>query len=295
MEKVSNAVLASLEVCGWSGNKRDVPASKEVAESHGLEDAHMARVWKSLLPRNDAFDGVQRIERRVREFHYDNTLPWKHRGPRILPTANYLEYTEGVRSARAELENAVSVLVDRFGDLKCQARVKLNSMYNEEDYPSAEKLRQSFSIHLSIDPLPVSDTMLQLGIASKDIEELKAKHDAEMAETFRRANEDLWSRLYTAIKAFHVQLTDPNRSVREATFANLKNLLPILERLNVTGDAKLEAMRSRMEQALEGITPKALKDDQLVRSRTMREADAVFGAMAAFMGVDDQQGLRDAA
>lgn len=288
MQKVNNAVLASLEICGWSANKRDETASREVAQNHGLKDEKMARVWKSLLPRNDKLEAVLRIERRAREFHYDNTLPWKHKGPRILPTANYLSYTEGVREARAGLEKAVSEFLSQFATLKCEARLLLGSMYEDADYPSESKLGQSFVINLSIDPLPVSESMLQLGMAPDEIERLKAQHEEEMAETFRRANEDLWSRLYEAIRSFHAQVIDPARSVRDTTFENLRKLLPILERLNVTGDERLERMRARMEKALHGVTTQALKEDLAARLRTAREADAVFDAMSAFMGMPSE-------
>ena len=284
MGKISNAVLASLEIRGWNANKRDEAASREVAENHQLEDRQMARVWKSLLPRNAALDRVLRIERQARAFHYDNTLPWKHKGPRILPMANYLAYTEGVREARSALDSAVSALVGQFDNLKRQARVLLHSMYQESDYPSVDRLGSAFAIHLSVDPLPASVSMLQLGIASEEMEQLKAQHEAEMAETFRRANEDLWSRLYEAMRAFQAQVSDPARSVREATFDNLRRLLPILERLNVTGDERLERLRSRMAQALDGMTHQSLKDDPAARYRAAEEAEAVFGAMASFMG-----------
>ncbi len=295
MDQVSNAVLVSLEIRGWSGNKRDDKVSREVAERHGLEDKRMARVWKSLLPKNDAFDRVLRIGRQARAFHYDNTLPWKHKGPRILPTANYMAYTDEIRACRTKLEAAVTHLGEEFEALKCQARQQLNSLYDESDYPSAQALAGCFALDLSIDPLPASAAMLKLGIDSAEAQRLKAEHEAEMAQTFRRANEDLWSRLYAAISAFHAQVSDPQRSVREATFENLTKLLPILERLNVTGDEKLEAMRLRLQRALQGLDRDSLREDALARAHTAREAEAVFASMSAFMGASAPAELRHAA
>jgi hypothetical protein len=295
MNIAKNVMLASLEIRGWAATKRDVAASLEVAEFHGLTDKRMARVWKTLLPRNEALYGVLRVTRQAREWHYQNTLPWKCRGPRMLPCANYMDYTEAVRRFGSALDAAVSHLVTSYDGLKEEARMMLNSMYRGSDYPSALELQQAFAINLSIDPMPSSDTMLKLQIDPSEIARLRAEHEQEMAETFRRANEDLWQRLYAAIQSFHSQVIDPKRSVREATFKNLRQLLPILERLNVTGDGRLEQMRLRMESALDGVTIEGLKDDPVQRLRAAREADRVFSAMAEALGYSGHEPALEAA
>ena len=284
MELAKNAVLATLTIHTWAASKRDVAASLEVAENHGLTDKRMARVWKSLLPKNDVFDRVVRVTRQVREFHYENTMPWKHKGPRILPTANYLTYTQTIRGYRSELESVVHQLMDAFEGLKVDARRVLNSMYQASDYPHTEDLRQAFAIDLSVDPLPVSDTMQALEISLEEVARIKAAHEREMADTFRRANRDLWDRLFSAIQSFHAQVRDPKKSLRQATFENLRRLLPILERLNVTADEQLEQMRARMETALSEVTLDNLKEDPKCRFETARETDAVFNTMVDVMG-----------
>ena len=280
----AKVVLAQLEVSGWNANKRDKPASLEVAEKHGLkkENENMARVWKSLAPKCASITAVQRVMNGVRTHHYDNTLPHRLKGARILPVANYMSYTEGVRAATQQLEVTVRQLAADFPRIQQEAKVILGTLYRPEDYPAVDDLPVIFQIRSHTAPLPDSATLLDLGLGHEEAARLKKQYEDDMAETFRRANEDLWSRLYTALKSFQQQVSTPSGPLREATLRNLKGMLPILDRLNVSGDQNLRDLSHRMGEALDGIDVESLRTDARTRSETAKATADIFSSMSAF-------------
>lgn len=280
----TKVVLAQLEVSGWNANKRDKTASLEVAEKHGLrkENENMARVWKSLAPKCASILAVQRVMNGVRTHHYENTLPHRLKGARILPVANYMAYTEGVRDATRRLEFAVRQLAEDFPRIQNEAKAVLGTLYKPEDYPRVEELTMIFAIRSHTEPLPDSAKLLDLGLGDEEAVRLKKQYEDDMAEMFRRAHEDLWSRLYTALKSFQQQVAAPAGPLREATLRNLKSMLPILDRLNVSGDENLRDLSRRMGDALDGIDVECLRTDAKTRRETAKAAADIFSSMSAF-------------
>ena len=65
---------------------------------------------------------------------------------------------------------------------------------------------------------------------------------------------------------------------------NLKEILDLIPRLNITGNAKIEDFRRMALEKLANITPETLKDNDLVRSVAARKAQEILDGMADFMG-----------
>jgi hypothetical protein len=60
---------------------------------------------------------------------------------------------------------------------------------------------------------------------------------------------------------------------RDTLFTNMHHMLEMLKTCNVTGDCQMEAMRLRIEDALHGITPSAVRQDSRLRAETKRAMD----------------------
>ncbi len=61
----------------------------------------------------------------------------------------YMEFAEKVRSLKDEFDLAVSIFLTDYRDLKERARIELNGLFNERDYPTLASARSRRS-----DPLP---------------------------------------------------------------------------------------------------------------------------------------------
>lgn len=106
----TKAMLVGLAIRGWQARKYDRKISIEVAEQHAATpDA--GRFNKHLLPGSaESYEAVHKKGRELRAFHYENTLPWSKEGQRILPAANFEDFSEGVRRFKREY----AMLVEEF-------------------------------------------------------------------------------------------------------------------------------------------------------------------------------------
>lgn len=278
----NQAVLVSLNVSIWTANKLDPEASKEVADQKKLKNKKMARVWKSLLPENSYFSAITGVAGKARKFHYANTFSWVQEGSRLLPTKNYDAYMDYMRQAKQEFDRAVEAFLKEYEQLQEVAKDALNSMFKKTDYPSAESLRSKFSFDTLVTPVPAAE-MFTAEVGSEEVERIREDIEKSVQEAFRAANRDLWERMYDTINKVQERLADP-KGAREQSLTSLRDMLSLLNRLNVSGDERLESLRKQAEDRLNSMSLKDFKSDTGKRAAAMQEAARIQEQMAAFLG-----------
>jgi hypothetical protein len=56
-------------------------------------------------------------------------------------------------------------------------------------------------------------------------------------------------------------------------------VVDLLGDFNITGDAQMTAMKDKLEDAMRGVTPEALREDAYLRSETKRQVDEVLKSL----------------
>src|SRR5579883_65932 len=233
----SRAMLCSLSISMWSARKHDREASEEIATLHGAK-SDAGRYNKMLLPKQ-ALAEIQKIMSEARHEHYFMTLPWGDDGYRVLPAAAYLEHTAKMREISNRFTPAVDTLVQRFEELVREAKVRLNGLFREADYPSTAELRAKFSFETKVIPLPdAADFRVCLGDDEK--ERIKRQITATVEASLHLATRDLWQRLYEAVKhmserlsAYRVTEEGVEHPFRDSIVGNLVRVVEVLPKLNV--------------------------------------------------------------
>jgi hypothetical protein len=272
----------------WSARKHDPEASEEIARRHGAQpDA--GRYHKVLLPKA-ALAEIQKIVSEARQEHYFMTLPWDDNGYRVLPAAAYMDHTEKMRDLSNQFTPAVEALAYQFGQLVEEAKVRLGGLFRPEDYPSANELCCKFSFETKVMPLPdAGDFRVTLGDEEK--ERIKRQITAAVEASLQVASRELWQRLYEAVshlaerlQAYKVTDEGVEHPFRDSVVTNLVKLVDVLPKLNVTGDPELERLAAQVRASLL-VDPQELRESELVRSETAKNATAIAQRMAAYMGV----------
>lgn len=280
---LKNSMLVALNMGRWGGSKLDRTVSDEVASSKELADARMARVWKSLLPKNEWIDAIISAQKKARVFHYKNTLEWPMPGARLLTAANYLPYVEFMEERRSDTERAVAKLGEELAkpDLMEKAKTALKSMYRETDYPSIPSMLKCFYFRYAVLPLPTAASF-DANVGDEQQARVRAELETQLQEAFRNANRDLWNRMFETINKIQDRLTSP-KGVRDQTLHSLREMLELLDRLNVTGDERLERLR---KQALEKLGTRSASDlnkDKDQKAVIASAAATIRETMSAFL------------
>ena len=282
----TRAMLCSLSIGMWSARKHDPEASEEIATRHGAQ-ADAGRYHKVLLPK-EALAEILKIVNEARQEHYFMTLPWGDDGYRVLPAAAYMDHAAKMRAFSNRFQPAVDALIEKFGQLVADAKVRLGSLFREGDYPHPEELRSKFSFETKVLPLPdAGDFRVALGDEEK--ERVKRQITAAVEASLQVASRDLWQRLYEAVThmaerlgAYRATGEGVEHPFRDSLVTNLVKLVDVLPKLNVTQDAELERMAEQVRSALL-VDPRELRKSELVRVETAKAAADIAARMSGYM------------
>ena len=247
------AMLVKLSVTKWSARKHDKKVSKEVAANYGTAEDRGR--YNKILIAQDHLKAIQQAENAARTFHYAQTLPWKDDGARILPSANYLEYTAEIRKLKADFEKEVSAFMDAYPALVSQARYELNGLFDQADYPDPAKIGTKFTFEMEVDPLPCADDF-RVTLQAGEVDKIKGEIAARLKAAEQEAVNDLYNRLHSAVKHMMEKLQDKEGIFRDSLVTNIRDLCELIPRLNFTGDSRLEELRAQPKKTLPPMTPR---------------------------------------
>jgi len=280
MSLTEKAMLARLTITQWSARKMDKRVTEEVRVNHDAS-ADAGR-YNKLLIAQEAIKTVQAVATAARETHYRLTLPWRDDGARILPAKAFFDYSKSMRDSEAEFNRAVAEFLAEYPVLVSDARHRLNGMFSENDYPSADKLRARFSWTISIDPLPTGEDF-RVTIGDDETARIRAEIDARTRQALADGMRDAWQRLYDAVKHAADKLADADAIFRDSLIGNIRDLCGLLPVLNFADDARLEAMRANIETKLAGLDCDGLRRSPMYRHKAAQDAQAIARDLSTAM------------
>lgn len=271
-------MLANLRISQWHARRYDKKATDEVLAKH-TASANAGRFHKLLLPvDSDSHKAIVTIAGQMRTCYYFWTLPWCDDGQRILPAAAYMPFTATMAQLAGQFDDAVNAFCTVYPRLVQEARQALNGLYNEMDYPSAERLRQLYSSKVSFAPLPAAeDFRCNLDDASVAAIQAAIEHDVKQA--VETAQKDAVTRLREALERMSERLNQPEAIFRDTLFTNLLELCAVLPALNITGDPQLKLAVDLTVANVLPVAPETCRVNKVAREQAASECDAIIERM----------------
>jgi hypothetical protein len=189
---------------------------------------------------------------------------------------NFFDYKQRLGEFETQYVEAVEEFLTEYPTLVSAAAFQLGDLYNAEEYPDVEKLRDKFRFKYVFLPVP------EIGDFRVDVNE---EHKAEIVKQFEsfyesklsEAMSDAWDRLHDCLSKMSEKLAGQDKQIfRDSLVNNAVDLCSLLTKLNVTNDSKLETARKQLESALIGVTPKDLRDDDALRKDTKAKVDEIL-------------------
>lgn len=271
----NKAMLANLTVRAWSARKRDKDVSKEVEKNHQANDAGN---FNKLLIDAKALKPIVALTSTLRNTHYMMTLPWGDNGDRLLPAKMYLDYVSKMRGLRDQFNVAVNDFCNNYPTYRQEARKRLGTLYNPEDYPDASIIRLKFSAGLSFLPVPEAKDF-RVDLDAEEVAEIRKDIEAQVAKQQEAAVRDLWSRLREAVQHIYERLSDPKAVFRDSLIENAQTLVSLAAKLNINDDEILDRACTDIEHRLCAVPPQRLRDDAALRDTVARSANDILKSL----------------
>lgn len=281
------AMLVTLRISSWAGMMLDKEITEDVNESYKA-DKEAGRYNKRLVA-SSFLKGVSQAHSKARKTHKLLTLPWEYDGTGILASAGYINYVALMKNCRQQTEAQVKEFLTMRNDYIKEASVRLGKMFDADDYPSNEEIRDKFDFDVEIKAVPdANDFRVALGDAAvksiiKGIEtRTNQRLQNAMDDIFKRI-EELVSHMAERLRAY--QPKEGKRSdtiIRDSIVQNIYELTRVLPILNITNDPRITELEKRLTADL--VTSAVmLRADPKLRATTISKADAILKKVQSYM------------
>ena len=265
------AMLVHLTISSWTGKAADRKVTKQIHEQHHA--AKDSGIYIKKLIDEKRLNKVNKFTSALRKQHYEQTLPWDNTGRRLLPSANYFEYMTAMKKIQYGFETEVESLIKDYHRLIEDAKINLNGMFNSDDYPSEFELRDKYGVKLNVYPIEDSDDF-RVKISESEVAEIRANIESSVKENLARATQSIFERVKEVLVAMFEKLAVQDAVFRDSLITNIKNLVELMPKLNVTDDPRIAALCEDMKSLL--FEPDALRDNPNVRAKTALSSMALM-------------------
>ena len=251
----SSAMLVEVNISSWAGRKKDKRASTKVTE-----DAHakkgVANVYKQLLGDCDELSALRGCVTSARNMHSNMTMPWSNSGLRLLPTAQYFNYSEAMSQMQNEFENLKNKFLTAYNDTVVDVQLELGTLFLREDYPTVESLNSKFAFRINYMPLPdVGDFRVDVG--NDALQEMRKEYSDFYNKQYNTAMNDVWTRLHKALTNMSERLDygskEDKKVFRDTLVGNVTDMIELLRVCNVTKSTQMSDMANKLEDAMSGV------------------------------------------
>lgn len=277
MSLSSKAMLISLSVSCWTGVRKDDAVVAEIDAKHNATNS--GRFSKYLVDKSE-LEECAAFARTIRAHHYKLTLPWSDNGPRLLPALMFKEYSADIRRMRDDYTQLVIKFLDRYEQvLKPDARLRLGTLYNPEDYPDRMELRLKFDVSTEILPVPEGNDF-RVDVGDEERRRIAEELDARHRERQAQAVADTWQRVRQVVGNIHTRLTAEKSILRESLIDNAAELAKLLPGLNVTADPLIDRVGQQIASDLL-VDIVALRKSQRARTQVAAAAQRILDMVPA--------------
>lgn len=282
----TGGMLVELNISVWTGRKKDKRASKQITDENGAKRG-VANVSKKLLGDCDELITIQKLAGNTRNHtHYHLTMPWSDSGLRLLTTAAYFDYNEEMTAVQQEFFRLVEIFLDAYQWEITKARTALGDLFDESEYPSVDSLRGKFDFRINYMPMPTSGDW-RIDIQNEALSELQEQYADFSQRQLNKAMGDVWQRVFDALTTLADRIDygdhEKKKIFKQSTVDNLHDLIGLLDTFNITNDPNMSQMKVDLEQAMRGITPEALREDEHLRMATKKKLEAAKANLPTLM------------
>jgi hypothetical protein len=271
------AVLVNLKVRIWSGKKDDRKIANDIEVQHQARNA--GRYKKNLIDDTELRE-VYNQAQTVRKFVKEQTLPWGDNGSRILPAIHHMGFMRDFQEKQFEFEDAVAKFIRAYPARVREAPCRLNGLYRQTDYPPTKSIHKKFQLKLDCEAIAdLEDFRLQ--VDEQEVSRLREEMQKDYADKIADATKDIWARIKDTVGHMVEKLTDQKARFHDSLVNNIRELVGLLPKLNITADKDIDLAVTDMKKLL--VDPDNLRSNKRFRSQTAKEAKAILDKFGSYM------------
>ena len=277
------------------GNRRTLTAGEvtvrarqaDLFDSKEETDPDMIHVGKTLLE-SETLKLIIKRQGELRRWIYARALPSDvlKAGCYRLSVKLIADVEDRLSQETKDLAGLVDEFIEFYPSIVEQAKAKLRELFDPEDYPEPDELRQAFSIKWAYIMLATPTGQLSTisaALAHREQEKAAAAVRAEL-DSIRGALYAEFSGLVThMVDRLSTAPGEKAKTFRDSLVTNMTEWLDLLESRNATGDGELAALAAKARGLLQGVDPATLRTDKTFRAQVAQNFAEIKAAVSAYV------------
>ena len=194
----SSAVLIDVSISVWTGRKLDRKVSEEIDGAKRTK-TRAGNYNKNLLAGSDELKSIAQLAGEIRNWHYARTLAWSDSGTRLLPTAQFFEYKQGIAAFQLEFEHRVKNFLDAYPVTVSAAAFTMGDLFDRSEYPDASEIANKFKFVYTISPVPESGDF-RVDVSNDAMRELALEYETAYSTRVNDAMQSVWDKVHESLK-----------------------------------------------------------------------------------------------
>jgi hypothetical protein len=263
---MERAVCLSVELCRL-GTRRKV-ASTEVQTDADPDAIHVS---KEILE-SESLDEIKRLDGEIREYVNKRTVPGMslfRSGVYLVPVDRLEEIDAQLETYKQRREALVERFMENYDTAARAAKNRLGSLYNEDDYPIAGKVRAKFGMETKYVAFSAPDKLKTISSSLYRREQAKLQAavesaTAEIRNVLRASMVDLVNHM---VERLSIKPGEKAKTFRDSLVGNIREFLDNFKSRNIVDDAELARLVEAADSLTRGIDPETLRQSDTARER----------------------------
>lgn len=282
----SSAVLVSLDINVWSATKQDRAISNEVTTAKNA-DVSAGRYVKNLLANHPKHKAIVNYRQTVYNWLQRRTYRWNN-SQDLLPSIDMPKFKQEYQEHNLAFFQLIDDFIVDYDSIVSDMAFKQGSMFNRQDYPTAEQVRTKFGLNLYVSEVPMND--FRCGIAQDIVEDLKTTFEAQTMQIIRNIEQEQADRFIEVMESIsHCCGVDDlgndktkKRKIYEGTIQKAKDYCETFKGFNLSNNSALEDARASLERALHDVSAEDIRESDAIRGSVKESVDDILSKFSSF-------------
>lgn len=292
----TSAVLVNAEVSVWSATKQDRVISNEVTTAKKA-DHSAGRYVKNLLADDPTHKQLLNYRQTVYNWLRRSTYDWSG-SLRLLPVVNLPKFKAEFQQHEKSYFALRDEFLNRYPTIVSNMAFKQGDMFDRNEYPSVDQIKDKFRIRLYVAEVPQSD--YRCAIAQDLADDLKTTYQkqvndeivpqvmADIANQFMEVMESIshCCGVDEISSSTDGEVKTKKRKIYETTVDKAKDLCNTFRAFNLTNDADLAKASASLEKVLSGVSAEDIRESDAVRESVKQGVDDILEKFGSFKSID---------
>ena len=280
----TSSMLVSVDVNVWTATKQDKGISDEVTTMKKA-DLGTAKVTKYLFARNPKHHRIVKLRQLIHKWLKQSTYRWNN-AQDLLPTVDLEKFKEEYEKYESEFTTAVEDFLENYQTLVSDEKFKQGDMFDENDYPSIEVLRQKFKMRLYVAEVPSHDFRCQVSQDTAD--DLRVEYQQQANDIVNKVLTqqkvrivDFLSRLSSNIDEDEKvdkngNTTYKKKPIKRKLVNEIRDWVKTTKDFNPSNDSNLSNVANDIEKVMSGVSTDLLRDSDSTRAEVKQGIDDIL-------------------